>query len=128
MDPRLKKHLVQTVTIEPYVGPSFDGTQSTYGTAVTYAARIVGKMMDVRSTFVLQVGATEDVAPTFTIYVDGNNATRITTRDRLTVPEPYRPDGVSGVKIFTVAFIPDDDGIAYVKISAGWMYHRQGSF
>jgi hypothetical protein len=127
MDDQLRELLVQTVTIAPWTGNSFDG-QPTFGTDVAYAARIVGKVMQMRNTFVMQVGANEESVPTFVIYIHADNDTRISSRDRVTVPEQYRPDGQATVMIYTVNWIPDQNGTYYVKIGCGWMYHRQGSF
>jgi len=126
MDWQLRQLLVQEVTIEPWTGNTFDG-QPTFGTGVAYPARIVGKMMQIRNTFVMQVGAMEEAIPTFTIYLHADEETRISTRDRVTVPEQYRPDGQATVLIYTVGWFPDQDGMYYAKIACGWMYHRQGS-
>jgi len=127
MDQQLRQHLVHSITIEPWVGNNFDGTPK-FGPGVVYATRIVGRVMQVRNTFVMAVGAGEQAVPTFTMYVHADNNTRISTRDRVTVPEQFRPDGQATVLLFNVSWIPNDDGTYYAKLYAGWMYHRQGSF
>lgn len=127
MDWQLRQLLVHTVTIQPWTGHGFDG-QPTFGTGTTYPARIVGKTMQMRNTFAAIVGAAEESVPTFSIYLPADETTRISTRDRITVPAQFQPDGQATVRIYTVNWIPDQDGMYYVKIACGWMYHRQGSF
>lgn len=126
MDAALKELLVQTVTIEPWTGNNFDGSAK-YGTAVSYAARVVGKALALRTAFSIDAGPGEMPDATFSIYLDATDATRISVRDRVTVPAAYRPDNRATVKIFTVSWFPDENGMYFVKLACGWMYHRQGS-
>ncbi len=116
-----------TVTVEPYVGYDRDNV-ATFGTAVTFRARIVGKVISLRRS------DKEDATPVFDVYlggiVQGNSVIPVgnilmTTNDRLTLPVNQGWVDETPV-IFAVARSTDEEGHHHVKLQCGFMYHRQG--
>lgn len=72
----------QTITIAPYSGQNSYG-ESTWGTAVSYAARVEGKMQMVRDS----LGA--ERVSSVTCYVA--TTTAISPKDKLTLPSGWTP-------------------------------------
>ncbi len=94
-----------TVTIEPWSGLNKDGSP-TYGTAVSYTARVVGKNRLIRD-----VSGQQRVA-TVTSYLYGAPTT-LTVRDRITLPTRFVPTQPS---ILAVQQEPDERGNCYVAV------------
>ena len=105
-----------TVTVAPKSGQN-QYNEPTFGTAVSYQARIAGKIMELRSkkgeevttTFELQLDTTDTIAPDAQLTLTGSQWID-------TTPE-----------IFTVRRVSDENGDSHVQLSCGWQYHRQGS-
>jgi len=96
--------LTQSVTIEPY--SSSDGYGgATYGAAVTYKARVVGKQQLVKAI------SGQDKVSMFTVYLKSNAA--IDSRSRITLPADYVPNTPP---ILAVGLYPDEDGIHHTQI------------
>lgn len=116
------------VTVEPFVGLDRDNA-STFGDAVTFQARIVGKVISLRRS------EREDATPVFDVYLGGivNDDGSIspvgnillTTNDRLTLPSGQGWVDETPI-IFAVARATDEQGHHHVKLQCGFMYHRQG--
>jgi hypothetical protein len=113
-----------TVQIAPFI--SYDRFKvAAYGPAVTYQARISGKMVALRradkqedaNIMDVWIGARVDGLPLGT--------TRITIEDQLTLPNVAAYPDFTPV-IFTVGRWTDDTGQHHIKVQCGWMYHRQG--
>jgi hypothetical protein len=86
-----------TVTVEPYA--SIDGYGAiTYGTGVSYTARVQGK-----NTLVQALTGEEKVAR-LVIYIAG---TTVGPQDRITVPAPFTPTQPS---ILAIAQVSDEAG------------------
>lgn len=79
---RLRRYLTRTVTIEPATGRTRQG-QTTYGLAVTYPARIAGKVQQIRAA------TGEDRVSVQQITIEGGPP--ISPFDRLTLPDGTRP-------------------------------------
>lgn len=84
------------VTIEPFASLDPYGT-TTYGTAVTYQARVQGKSQMVTS----QSG--EEVVSLVQVYLNGT----VTPQDRITLPAPFSPTQPS---ILAVQRVSDEYG------------------
>lgn len=89
--------LPHTITVEPFTGVDTYGAY-TYGSAVTYHARIQGK-----NRLVMNMNGEEAVAH-FTIYI---SASTIGPKDRITLPAPFSPTVPS---ILDVAHVSDESG------------------
>ena len=116
LDPDFRELMPYTVTIAPKSGQN-QYNEATFGTPVTYQARVAGKIMELRNkrgeqvttTFELWIDTTDTIAPDAKLTLTG--ATWVDT-----TPE-----------IFTVRRVSDENGDSHVQISCGWQYHRQGS-
>lgn len=116
-----------TVTVTPFVALDRNNTPS-YGDAVTFRARIVGKIISLRRA------DKEDSTPVFDVYlggiVTGTTITpvgnvKITTNDLLTLPADVAWVDQTPI-IFAVARATDEGGHHHIKLQCGFMYHRQG--
>jgi hypothetical protein len=96
--------LIQTVTIEPYLGQDAYG-KATYGDPVEIQARVVGKHRLVRT-----VTGDEKVS-TVTVYL--GEVRGVTVRDRITLPAPFVP---SQPLILAVETTPDELGIHHERV------------
>lgn len=96
--------LHQTITLEPWAGRDGYGAPS-YGAAVSYSARVVGKQMLVRDM------QGQEVTSQFTIYLLSNVA--VDGRSRITLPAGYSP---TNPPILSVGTYPDEDGIHHTTI------------
>ena len=116
LDYGFRELMTETVTIAPKSGQN-QYNEATFGTAVSYQARIVGKIMELRDR------RGEEVTTTFELWLD--------------TVDTIQPDAqliLTGAKwidttpeIFTVRRVTDEKGDSHVQISCGWQYHRQGS-
>lgn len=107
--------MTETVTYATRSGQN-EYNEPTFGTPVSYTARIVGKAMELRDA------KGEEITVTYELWLD--------TVDTIS------PDGqltLTGSKwidttpvIFTVRRVPDENGDSHIQISCGWRYHRQG--
>jgi hypothetical protein len=116
LDYGFRELMTETVTVAPKSGQD-QYNVPTFGTAVSYQARIVGKIMELRDR------RGEEVTTTFELWLDTvdtiqPDAQLILTGSKWidTTPE-----------IFTVRRVTDENGDSHVQISCGWQYHRQGS-
>lgn len=100
-----------------------------FGSATTYKARVVGKLLAVRTA------RDEDYTPIFTIYVGAKIVSGVpvslenvvfTTEDELTLPDQTTFGDAKPV-IFSASRLTDEDGHHHVTLSCGWVYHRQGT-
>lgn len=106
------------ITLAPPVARDKYGNVSTWGTAKSYKARVVGKLMALRNW------EAEQGTQLFTIYVDAEDDV-ITTDYQLVLPD----DPLWGDRtpvIFTVGRYTDETGQYYTSLQCGWEYHRQG--
>lgn len=105
-----------TVTVAPKSGQN-QYNEPTFGTAVSYQARIAGKIMELRSK------KGEDVTTTFELWLDTTDV--IAPDAQLTLTGSQWIDTTP--EIFTVRRVSDENGDSHVQLSCGWQYHRQGS-
>ena len=105
-----------TVTVAPKSGQN-QYIEPTFGTAVSYQARIAGKIMELRSK------KGEDVTTTFELWLDTTDV--IAPDAQLTLTGSQWIDTTP--EIFTVRRVSDENGDSHVQLSCGWQYHRQGS-
>ena len=116
LDYGFRELMTETVTIAPKSGQD-QYNEATFGTAVSYQARIVGKIMELRdrrgeqvtTTFELWLDTVDTIQPDAQLILTGSKWID-------TTPE-----------IFTVRRVTDEGGDSHVQISCGWQYHRQGS-
>ena len=94
-----------TVTVEPFSSRNAYGA-ATYGTAVTYRARVQGKNQMIRN-----VGG-EEVVSTITVYVATQT---MTPQDRITLPSPFSP---TQPDILAVQRVSDESGQHHVVVYA----------
>lgn len=87
-----------TVTIEPFSSQDSHG-QPAYGDPVTYTARVVGKVRQVRD-----VNGLERVSTATTYILD---TVALTPRDRITLPSRFSP---TQPNILSIAQEPDERG------------------
>ena len=105
-----------TVTVAPKSGQN-QYNEPTFGTAVSYQARIAGKIMELRSK------KGEEVTTTFELWLDTTDT--IAPDAQLTLTGSQWIDTTP--EIFTVRRVSDENGDSHVQLSCGWQYHRQGS-
>tara|TARA_R100001086_G_scaffold234689_1_gene157072 strand:- start:622 stop:990 length:369 start_codon:yes stop_codon:yes gene_type:complete len=105
-----------TVTVAPKSGQN-QYNEPTFGTAVSYQARIAGKIMELRSK------KGEEVTTTFELWLDTTDV--IAPDAQLTLTGSQWIDTTP--EIFTVRRVSDENGDSHVQLSCGWQYHRQGS-
>lgn len=105
-----------TVTVAPKSGQN-QYNEPTFGTAVSYQARIAGKIMELRSK------KGEEVTTTFELWLDTTDT--IAPDAQLTLTGSQWID--TSPEIFTVRRVSDENGDSHVQLSCGWQYHRQGS-
>lgn len=127
-EPEFLSMMPFTVDVAPFVGLDRNN-EASYGDAVTYRARIVGKVISLRRS------EKEDATPVFDIYLgaivnlDGTLSpvgnTLFTTNDKVTLPVNQGWVDETPI-IFAVARATDEDGTHHVKLQCGFMYHRQG--
>ena len=115
-DPDFLELMPYTVTIAPKSGQN-QYNEPTFGTAVSYQARIAGKIMELRSK------KGEDVTTTFELWLDTTDV--IAPDAQLTLTGSQWIDTTP--EIFTVRRVSDENGDSHVQLSCGWQYHRQGS-
>jgi len=96
----------QTVTVEPYASQDAYGAE-TYGSPVTYQARVVGKVRRITAA------SGEERVSTVTVYLV--DSTGLTTRDRVTLPDGWTP---SQPTILAVARVPDASGAEHEVLYA----------
>ena len=94
-----------SITIEPYQSVDPYGVYI-YGSAVTYQARIQGKMRLIMNM------QGEQIASSVTVYVAGFG---ITQQDRLTLPSPFVPNQPP---ILNVGVVSDESGLHHTVIYA----------
>lgn len=90
-----------TVTIAPYVSRGTYGAR-TFGTAVSYSARVINKTQRVMAP-----DGTERIA-TGAVWILGTPI--VTAEDQITLPDGSTPS------ILSVQPIPDQDGAHHVKV------------
>lgn len=95
------------ITVEPFSCQDSYGVAS-YGSSVTYQARVTGQLKRVTSF------AGEERVTTVTVYVSGS--TGITVRDRITLPSGWTP---SQPEIVAVSRIPDEAGAWWETLYCG---------
>lgn len=88
-----------TVTVEPYSSQNKYGEES-YGAAVSYRARCVGKVVKVTD-----MNGNERVS-TVTTYLNAA-PTSLTVRDRITLPSRFT---VTTPEILAIGLVPDESG------------------
>ena len=115
-DPDFLELMPYTVTVAPKSGQN-QYNEPTFGTAVSYQARIAGKIMELRSK------KGEDVTTTFELWLDTTDV--IAPDAQLTLTGSQWIDTTP--EIFTVRRVSDENGDSHVQLSCGWQYHRQGS-
>ena len=98
MEAALRSLMRDTVTLEPYASQN-KSAEETFGTAVTYKARVVGRIKAV-----IDLTGQERVSSVTTYF--GASLT-VTPRDRITLPAPFVP---TQPKILAVEQIPDERG------------------
>ena len=91
--------MTQTVTIEPYTGQNASG-EASYGTAVSYSARVVGKSRMVRNI------TGQEVVSSKTVYLYGASLS-FSVKDRVTLPSGNVPQTPP---MIAVSQFPDDEG------------------
>lgn len=116
-EPEFLTMMPDTVTIEPCTGRD-TYNDKVFGPAVSYRARITGKILALRRD------VTEDLSVIFDVYIY-SNGNRVTPEDRLTLPATGEWVDRTPM-IFAVAHYTDPDGRHHTKVQCGWMYHRQG--
>jgi hypothetical protein len=94
----LKSLMKDTVTVEPYASQNKAGEVS-YGSAVTYKGRCVGRTRAIRDF------KGQERVSTVTTYFAGN--ADITPRDRITLPSHFVP---RQPPIMAIANLPDEHG------------------
>ena len=97
--------LPHTVTVEPFAGVDTYGSY-TYGSAVTYKARVQGKNQLIMN----QTG--EEAVSHVTIYLA---ASSINPKDRITLPAPFSPTVPS---ILDVQYVSDESGAHHTVVLA----------
>ena len=90
--------LLQTITIEPFVGHDGYGN-TTYGTAVSYFARVVGKRQLIRDM------KGQEVTSEVTVYLLSNVA--VDPKSRITLPSDFVP---TQPPILATGRYPDESG------------------
>ena len=115
-DPDFLELMPFTVTVAPKSGQN-QYNEETYGTAVSYQARIAGKIMELRDS------RGEESTTTFEVWLD--TVDTISPDAQLTLTGAEWIDTTP--EIFTVRRVTDENGNSHVQISCGWTYHRQGS-
>lgn len=95
-----------TVTVEPYAGRDAYG-KPTYGGAVEYRARVVGRMRMIRT------GVADVKVSSVQAYVA--NSTGITVNDRITLPGEFAP---TQPPIMAVGKVPDEAGLHHEVVFA----------
>jgi len=122
LDPQLLALMPHTVTLTAPTGRNGQG-QPTYvgGTAKSYRARIVGM------TMALRFREHSDTTRLFDVYV-AIGSDPVTSQYKLGLPSDTALEDGSGADplIFTVTRETDETGHHHVKLSCGFMYHRQG--
>ncbi len=104
MEPDLLALMPHTVTVEPLTGRD-DYGRPTYGAAVQYRARVVGKQKLVRAA-----DGAERVSAT-TVYLA--SAPGVGPEDRITLPDGSRPP------ILAVSKVPDEKGAHHEVVYCG---------
>ena len=116
LDYGFRSLMTETVTVAPKSGQD-QYNVSTFGTAVEYQARVVGKIMELRDR------RGEEVTTTFELWLD--TVDTIQPDAQLTLTGSKWIDTTP--EIFTVRRVTDENGDSHIQISCGWQYHRQGS-
>lgn len=96
--------MADTVTVEPYASQNKYG-EETYGAAVSYRAKCVGKQQKVTD------GQGQERVSTVTTYL-GSNPT-LTVRDRITLPSRF---GVTQPAIIAIRFVSDENGAHHTVV------------
>lgn len=91
--------MTQTVTVAPYSGQNGSG-EASYGSPVSYSARVVGKSRMVRNM------TGQEVLSSKTVYLYGASLS-FSTKDRVTLPNGNVPQTPP---IIAVSQFPDDEG------------------
>lgn len=101
----LKKFFNQDVTIAPW---SSAGTynEPTYGTAVSYKAKIENRRTMIRTDFGMEEKSTRKIF----LFTE---TTTFTTKDQITLPAAFAP---TTPKILSVRIVTDIPGISHVVI------------
>lgn len=102
---RWASHCQDTVTIEPFTSAS-GGNNPSYGTAVTYRARCVGKIRRITDA------TGQERVSSVTTYLMAAPTT-LTPRDRITLPAHFVP---RQPKILSVGLTPDDSGLHHAVV------------
>tara|TARA_R110002020_G_scaffold2230_4_gene10434 strand:- start:6680 stop:7051 length:372 start_codon:yes stop_codon:yes gene_type:complete len=115
LDKGFRDLMTETVTYAARSGQN-EYNEPTYGTPVSYTARIVGKSMELRDA------KGEETTVTYELWLD-----------TVDIISPLGQLTLSGAKwidttpeIFTVRRVPDENGDSHIQVSCGWRYHRQG--
>lgn len=118
-DPEFLELMPHTIALTAPTGKNAQG-QPIYsgGTPVSYRARVVGMIMALRKK-----EASEE-QQLFDVYVAAGSDV-VEPDYQLTLPADLQFLGGSP-KIFTVTVETDEDGPHHIKLSCGFMYHRQG--
>ncbi len=102
----VSKFFKQTVTIEPHTGTSTDGyNKPTYGTAVSYSAKIEMAVENIRTD------EQEDVVSSRKIFLSTQTAPA--TVDKITLPAGFEP---LNPKILAVRTVTDDVGVNHIVL------------
>ena len=96
--------LVQTIPVEPFIGNDKFG-EATFGAAVPYTGRAVGKTRLVRD-----FQGVERVS-SYTVYMNTTNL--FSPKDRITLPAGYSPQQPL---ILSTAIFPDEIGVHHTVI------------
>lgn len=119
----------EIVTVAPYLGTDAH-LRKTYGPAVRYRARVVGRGIALRRAM------NEDSAVIYDVYTDGVPVDEdrrplesgtigiFTVQDKLVLP-PYIVWEDQEPEIFSVGRYPDEVGLHHYLIQCGFQYHRQ---
>jgi hypothetical protein len=116
-DSNFLEMMPETVTLTPVTGTNANN-EPTYGSAVSYQARVTGKILMLRSF------TGEEVTSVFTVYL--NTIDQVLSTDKLTLTGSEWGNDLTPL-IFTINRVTDENSHSYVQLSCGWMYHRQGS-
>jgi len=108
--------MTETVTYAEQTGQN-QYNEPTFGTPVSYQARVVGNLMELRNK------RGEQVTSTVEIWLD--TVDTITTDGQITLSGSEWVDTTP--EIFTVRRVTDDKGDSHIQVSCGWQYHRQGA-
>ena len=101
----LSKFFNQTVTIAPWASAD-DYNKPTYGTAVSYKAKIESDRRMIRTDFDMEEKSTRKIFLNTIV-------TTITTKDQLTLPAAFAP---INPKILSIRTVTDVSGISHIVI------------